>query len=509
MTDTAARADDKGVGRENDALTQRWDERGHLHLFERFGRYLAFDRGSGVVSEFDQVSWDLATRIARGEIPSEAMQSAAGSHSPAQLRSALDELTEMYVAGDIFSPDPMPQPAPRASKVSALCLMMAEDCNLRCDYCFAEPGKLGRRKRRMEWDTAQKAVDLLMGDADAKPDVSLSFFGGEPLLNFPLVVKTAEYAKSEAHKRGGSVRLAITTNVTVMNKRIRDFLADNPDLTLILSIDGGEELHDRHRRYANGRGSHRTVQRNIRALVEDERINNRRLSIRGTFINTSALLVRAVTELLELGIPDISVEPAFVKGPPLEFNSRQVEDTKRAYDELAFHCVQKAKKRQPLSFFHFQTAMSRIRFADPMLRPCGAGSGYLAVSSDGILYPCHRFVGNEAYAMGDVAGGAQETRIADLFGGMHVNKHEKCRDCWAKYHCGGGCHCHAVDFNGDIHVPYDVECELHQYRLETSAYIQAELTDGEPESAFRSREDIGSRRPEFDTAFVAGVEDLE
>jgi len=366
-----------------------------------------------------------------------------------------------------------------------------------CDYCFAGAGQFGGPTRLMSMDISKAAVDFLFHHAGPSEHVSLSFFGGEPLLNFGVLAATTDYVDNKAEELGKQVSYSITTNATLVNKKVRDFLVAHPKISLLLSVDGGQEIHNRHRKFKNGRGSFGAVSRGIAALVRDDRIDNGRLSLRGTFTGENPSLLEAVRGMVSCGLTELSLEPAVAIGAPLDITEAQIDVIKRRYDDLAHDYIEKTKAEQAYAFFHFQVAMGLIRLADPLWRPCGAGAGYLAVAADGKLYPCHRFVGDPRWLMGNVTEGVTERDISELFSQLHVNRKAKCRDCWAKYHCGGGCHRHAFESNGDILVPYDVECELLKYRLELAVYICAELSKKEAQGAERGFESLTARRPEF------------
>lgn len=473
-------------------------KRGKVHFFEKFGRLFAFDLGSGVFSELDDTAWRLALGIADGLTLDEVRRGMPGAPDGAMADEAGSELQGLITEGVLFSPDPWnARNAQRSPALSSLCLMLAEDCNLRCDYCFVTGGKPAKAKRRMAEGTAKASVDFLLAQSRETKLLHLSYFGGEPMLNFPVLVETTRYALKRAEAEGREIRFNITTNATVVNDSVQDFLAAHPAVSLLLSLDGGTEIHDRHRRFPGGKGSFEAAASTLRRLLADERIGPKRLSVRGTFTTVNQAFTRAASELLALGARDISLEPAIVKRGELEINEDNLPAIKAEYDRLAHFFLEQARSGNPFSFFHFDRAMDQISLSEPVVKPCGAGDGYLAVSYDGSLFPCHRFVGDRKFRMGDVWQGLVNPELWELFRGVEVNGKEKCRECWAKYLCGGGCHRHAAEFNGSILEPYDIECELVKWRIEIAAYIFAVLTD-EERKAIRGGFSASARhRPEF------------
>ncbi len=472
------------------------EKRGNVHLFEKFGKFFAFDPGSGVFSELDKTAWRMAVEIGAGRTLEEARRGMAATLDEEIVDEAAAEIRGLIDQEILFSLDPWTRrKVPENSPLSSLCLMLAEDCNLRCDYCFVTGGQPKRTGRRMTADTARAAVDFLLARAGGMESLHLSFFGGEPLLNFPVLAETTRYALQRAKEEGKSFQFNITTNGTIFNNAILDFLAAHLDVSLLVSLDGGAEIHDRHRRFFDGKGSFGVASSALWTLLADDRIGPKRLSVRGTFTAVNRTFTRAAEELLALGAKDISIEPAIVKGGELEITAEDLPAIKEEYDRLAQFFLERIRSGDAFSFFHFDRAMDQISLADPVVKPCGAGDGYLAVSYDGSLFPCHRFVGDKAFRMGDVWRGIINRGLRERFRKIEVNRKEKCRECWAKYLCGGGCHRHAAEFNGSLLEPYDIECELVKWRIEVAAYLYAELTEEDRKAIHASFSE--HPRPEF------------
>lgn len=472
--------------------------RGKVHVFEKFGKYFAFDIGSGVFSELDEIAWKIAAKIGGGLSLDAVRREMLLLHTSAVVDEAFSDINDLIREGVLFSPDPWHESKSdgrQSPAITSLCLMLAEDCNLRCDYCFVTSGRVSGVKRRMTHDTALASIDFLFGQSHGTQSLLLSYFGGEPLLNFPVLAATTRYAMKKAAAEGKEIRFNITTNGTILNDTILDFLAEHSEVSLLLSVDGGQETHDRHRKYHDGKGSYSAVSSALRAFREDKKIGPSRFSVRGTFTALNHDFTQAAAALIDRGVKDISIEPAIVKGNELEMTEEHLPAIKAEYDRLARFFIERAKSGDAFSFFHFNKALEHVSFSDPVIRPCGAGLGYAAVSYDGSLFPCHRFVGDVRFRMGDVRHGIVSEELSDLFRFVELNKKRKCRECWSKYVCGGGCHRHAVEFNESIYDPYHIECELMKHRMELAAYIFAVLTERERE-AIRG-EFSAPRRPEF------------
>ncbi|MCP4231237.1 MAG: SPASM domain-containing protein [bacterium] len=476
-----------------------WSDRGTVHLFEKFDKKFVLDAGSGVVIELDEVAFAVCKELNEGKTPEQINGQLSGKFGEEVVKGALKELTDFYREGDLFSNDPMQiLPERTGANVASLCLIISEDCNLRCDYCFTHGGTYGGERRLMAEDVAKDAMDFIMEASGPIKSLSFSYFGGEPLLNLPVIEKTTDYAIGKARQYGKSVRFNITTNATILDERARDFYASHPEVSALISIDGGAEINDRHRKFADKKGSFDVISRNIRAFADDRRVGPKRFSVRGTYSALNHSFTRAVDELVEMGLTEISVEPAIVQKSELEIKEEHLPSIFEEYDKLAGFYLDSIKNGRPFSFFHFQHAIDHVARAEPMFNPCGAGIGYLAVAADGLLYPCHRFVGDEDFLMGNIWDGITDYQLYDLFGKVSINLKKDCRDCWAKYHCGGGCHRHCAEFNGgDIHKPHKIECELMKYRIELGAYLYASLTDEEMNTIRETLPENVERRPEF------------
>ena len=451
-----------------------------IHMFQVGEKRFVVDVHSCVFTEIDALAWDVLETSTEATSRNEVTEALSTKYEARDVAEAIDELDFMEATGHLFTEDPLASYHAHASALSTLCLNVAQDCDLACRYCFAKGGTYGQGTARMPRDVGRKAVDFLIEHSGGLRNLTLCFFGGEPLLNFSVIQDTVAYAQRRGRESGKQFHFNITTNGTRLTREVRTFLA-RKGFSIIFSIDGPQEIQDEMRPFNDGTGSYAVVSRNLRALIEDAGKIGLNFSIRATFTRQHHDLSSIAMHLVNLGCHDISVEPAVLKHDAYEIKAPDLPAIKKAYAQFARLYLNEINNGRYFSFFHFRHTMDQAFRATRNLTQCGAGSGYLAVSSDGDLYPCHRFVGNDEYVMGDVVHGINRPDIRNYFTSAHVNNKSQCLRCWARYICGGGCHAYALEFNSDILKPYGIECELMKHRIELGAYIYAELADKYPE----------------------------
>ena len=447
-----------------------------IHLFKVEEKLFVVDVHSCVFTEIDELAWDILEKSAEKNSRDEIIETLNDKYEPNTVSEAIDELEIMESEGFLFTEDPLSSYQAHSSALSTLCLNVAQDCDLNCRYCFAKGGSYGKGPSRMSSEIAFKAVDFIIKNSGGLREITLCFFGGEPLLNYPVIRETVEYARMRSKEAGKQLRLNITTNGTRLTRDIREYLSKN-NFSVIFSIDGPKEIQDNMRPFNNGTGSYDVVSKNLRDLIEEKGNIKLDFSIRATYTRKNHDLSKISAHLVDMGCHDISIEPAVLQDDEFEIRICDLLEIKNEYSKFARYYIDEIKKGRYFSFFHFRHTMNQTHRATRYLTQCGAGSGYLAVSSNGDIYPCHRFVGNDEYLMGDIFNGIKRPEISDLFVSAHVNNKKECLQCWARYICGGGCHAYSIEFNGDILRPYRVECEIMKHRIELGAYIYAELAD--------------------------------
>lgn len=357
-----------------------------------------------------------------------------------------------------------------------MCLNIAHDCNLRCEYCFAAKGDFGRGRMLMPLEVAKKAIDFLVEKSGTRHNLEVDFFGGEPLMNFEVVKETVAYARSLEKPHNKNFRFTITTNGLLLSDDKIDFI--NREMSnVVLSIDGRREVNDRLRIRTNGGGSYDTIVPRFQKLVAT-RGKDKDYYARGTFTKYNLDFTEDVLHLVDLGFDQVSVEPV-VSDPKLSY-SIQEEDLPRVFEEyerLANTIIARKKAGEGFNFFHFMIDLNQGPCAIKRLRGCSCGNEYVAVTPEGDIFPCHQFVGEDDWKMGNVLDGSYDLERKNEFALANVYSKERCKNCWAKFYCSGGCNANNWQYEGDIHKPHEIACALEQKRLECAVMIQAALAE--------------------------------
>ena len=440
------------------------------------------ERGTGPAGQ-EAVPERAAAASAHGVGHMEDPDGAAGeSPEPEEaLYSAAEEILELAEAGALFAED-IYEPyidsfAGRPTIVKALCLHIAHDCNLACAYCFAGEGEYHGRRALMSFEVGKKALDFLVKNSGNRINLEVDFFGGEPLMNWQVVKDLVAYGRSLEQPYHKKFRFTLTTNGVLLNDEVQAFV--NREMSnVVLSIDGRKEVHDRMRPFRGGQGSYDVIVPKFQKLAESR--NQTNYYVRGTFTHNNPDFSQDVLHLADLGFEQISVEP--VVADPKEPYALREEDLpvlKAEYDRLAREILQRRKEGKGFNFFHFMIDLSGGPCAAKRLSGCGSGTEYLAVTPWGDLYPCHQFVGNEDFCLGNVDEGVLRQDIVSEFKKCNVYSREKCRNCFAKFYCSGGCAANAWNSSGDINGAYDLGCELQKKRVECAIMIKAALADEE------------------------------
>ncbi|MGI6037983.1 MAG: thioether cross-link-forming SCIFF peptide maturase, partial [Limnochordia bacterium] len=377
---------------------------------------------------------------------------------------AWDEIEALEQRGQLYGDDSAWrnwQPEPTGFK--ALCLNVAHNCNLACRYCFATTDE-----DLMPLEVAIKAVDWLVANSQDRKVLEVDFFGGEPLLNWPVVQGVVEYAQGIKDK---TFNFTLTTNGVLLTPDKMAYL-NEANIGVVLSIDGRREIHDRMRPPAHGRYS--SYERILPAFLEMARSrNHENYYVRGTFTSANLDFTEDVAHLADLGFQQISLEPVVLKDVPYALTEEHLPQICREYERLTELLLAYEQEGRTVDFFHFKVDLFTGPCLPKRLTSCGAGFEYLAVTPGGDFYPCHQFIGREGFRLGNVADGRLNETLVEEFRQAHLFNKESCPSCWARYYCGGGCHANAHLFNGDIHKPYQLGCDLHKKRLECSLYLQS------------------------------------
>ncbi len=444
-----------------------------IHKFEQNGTYILLDINSGAVHAIDSMIYDIMD-IFCGTNDDDVVSELGNKYDEIELREALSELHELMEAGELFAPDiKVPPTFRQEGVVKSLCLMVAQDCNLRCKYCFGDGGSYGGKRAIMSEEVGRAAVDYIIEHSGNRQHCEIDFFGGEPLMNFKTVKAVTEYVRQREKETGKLFKLTLTTNGMLLNNEAIKWLNDN-SISLVLSLDGRKETHDNMRPDAGGHGTYDRVLKNFKALVDSR--NGQDYYLRGTYTKENMDFTKDVLDIHDKGFDILSVEPVVLKDSPLGFTDEDMPRIREEYDRLTEAYLKRHREGNGFFFFHFNMDLSNGPCVAKRLAGCGAGHEYYAVAENGDLYPCHQFVGREGYKLGDVYNGVKNHELPQYFRESHVLNKEKCRDCWARFFCSGGCHANAELFHGDIRKPYEIGCEIQKKRLECAILVQALMT---------------------------------
>lgn len=450
-----------------------------IHKYKLLDKNIVLDVYSGAVHVVDDVMYDmldfmLEPFIAENKCPDYIADELSGKYPREEIDESYAEICELYRAGQLFAPDSYEEIAKNWNKksvVKALCLHVAHDCNLRCKYCFADTGEFHGGRCLMSAETGKKAIDFVIKSSGARKNIEIDYFGGEPLMNFGVVREITEYAKAEGEKHEKNFRFTVTTNGILLNEDIKKYINENMS-NVVLSIDGTKETNDRMRYRVDGSGSYDSIVPKFQDLAESR--NQDRYYVRGTFTAYNKDFAKDVIHLADLGFKQTSVEP--VVAPETEDYALTKEDIPvifREYEKLTEEYVKRYKEGKGFNFFHFMIDLDQGPCVVKRLSGCGAGHEYLAVAPNGDIYPCHQFVGNNDFLMGNVDSGTIDEKIKSYFEKSNIYTKEKCKNCFAKFYCSGGCCANAWNFNGDINKPYELACEFEKKRVECAIAIEA------------------------------------
>ena len=459
-----------------------------IHQYRNNGYNIVLDVNSGAVHVVDELCYDVIAHLAEGEEPDAAaldrpetleglLAALKDRYKEEEIREALEDVQELTREGRLFTRDvfePMiDQVKQRKTVVKALCLHIAHDCNRACKYCFAEEGEYHGRRALMSYEVGKKALDFLIASSGNRRNLEVDFFGGEPLMNWQVVKDLVAYGREQEKIHNKHFRFTVTTNGVLLNDEIQDFINREMD-NVVLSLDGRKEINDNMRPFRNGKGSYDLIVPKFQKLADSR--NQERYYVRGTFTRNNLDFSNDVLHFADLGFKQMSIEPVVGdESDPYAIREEDIPKICEEYDRLAKIMIQREKEGKGFNFFHFMIDLEGGPCVSKRLSGCGSGTEYLAVTPWGDLYPCHQFVGQEEFLMGNVDEGITRPEIADEFRGCSVYSKEKCRNCFAKFYCSGGCMANAYNFHGTIHEAYDIGCEMQRKRVECAIMMKAAL----------------------------------
>ena len=463
-----------------------------IHQYINNGFHIIMDVNSGSVHSVDPVMYD-AVKIAAQLVPD--MEKAAAlpkeaeekvllellsTYEEAEVREALEEIQFLIDEGELFTKDIYHDYVvdfkKRKTVVKALCLHIAHDCNLACKYCFAEEGEYHGRRALMSFEVGKKALDFLVENSGNRKNLEVDFFGGEPLMNWDVVKQLVEYVRSKEKEYNKKFRFTMTTNGVLLNDEIMEYC--NREMSnVVLSLDGRKEVNDQMRPFRNGKGSYELIVPKFQKFAKLR--GEKDYYIRGTFTRNNMDFSKDVLEFADLGFESMSIEPVVAQDEE-DYSIRQedIPAILEEYDKLAVEYIKRQKEGRGFNFFHFNIDLTQGPCVAKRLSGCGSGTEYLAVTPWGDFYPCHQFVGEEEFLLGNVDTGVTNTQIRDEFKLCNVYAKDKCRDCFARFYCSGGCAANSYNFHGSITDAYDTGCEMQKKRIECAIMIKAALAEG-------------------------------
>jgi len=449
-----------------------------IHQYKSNGYNIVMDVNSGAVHVVDDMVYDVVSLYENKDVES-IVSELRSKYDETELREAIDEVTSLKDDGQLFTED-IYEPfidgfKDRPTVVKALCLHIAHDCNLACKYCFAEEGEYHGRRALMSFETGKKALDFLVANSGNRINLEVDFFGGEPLMNWDVVKQLVEYGRSIEKEHNKKFRFTLTTNGVLLNDEVMEF-ANKEMSNVVLSLDGRKEVNDRMRPFRNGKGSYDLIVPKFKKLADSR--NQTDYYIRGTFTRDNLDFSEDIKHFADLGFKQMSIEP--VVGPedePYSIREQDLPKIMEEYDKLALEYIKRHKEGKGFNFFHFMIDLTQGPCVVKRLSGCGSGTEYLAVTPWGDLYPCHQFVGNEEFLLGNVDEGVVRKDTVEEFKGCNVYAKEKCKQCFAKFYCSGGCAANSYNFHGTINDAYDIGCEMQRKRVECSIMIKAALAE--------------------------------
>ena len=453
-----------------------------IHKYKLNGYNIVLDTNSGGVHVVDDITYDLLDNVEapfEEKCPQNVVEKLSRFYPEEDINSCYEEIVQLYNDKILFSEDDYEKFAKYsvASPVKAMCLHIAHDCNLRCEYCFASTGDFGKGRKLMTFETGKKAIDFLLEKSGDRENLELDFFGGEPLMNFEVVKQIVEYARSREKEYGKRFRFTITTNGMLLDDDKIDFI--NKEMSnVVLSIDGRKEVNDNIRKRVDGSGCYDVILPKFKKLVEKR--GDKEYYVRGTFTKHNLDFSEDVFSLYDEGFDQISVEPVVCEPEaPYALTEKELSAIFSEYERLSARILENEKHGGKFNFFHFMLDLDQGPCAIKRLRGCGCGNEYVAITPDGDIYPCHQFVGLEEYKMGNLDEGTFNLDMKAEFAESHVYTKPECKKCWAKFYCSGGCMANSYKFNHSINDTYEVSCEMERKRVECAIMIKAALADAD------------------------------
>ena len=450
-----------------------------IHQYKQGGYNIVLDVCSGAVHVVDEVAYDIIGMFesrSKEEILAAMAEKYAGRAdiTAQDLEECYAQVVSLKDAGKLFAPDTFEPMAGKlkqktAGVIKALCLHIAHTCNLNCSYCFASQGKYHGDRAVMSFEVGKRALDFLIENSGTRRNLEVDFFGGEPLMNFQVVKDLVAYARSIEKDHGKNFRFTLTTNGVLVDDEVIEW-ANRECHNVVLSLDGRKEIHDRFRVDYAGHGSWERIVPKFQKFVEAR--EGKGYYMRGTFTHANPDFLKDIQQMLDLGFNELSMEPVVcAPGDPSELTEEDLTVVMDQYEKLAALMLEKDKEGKPFTFYHYMIDLTGGPCIYKRISGCGSGTEYMAVTPWGDLYPCHQFVGEEKFKLGDIWTGVTNHAIQGEFAACNVYAHEECKDCWARLYCSGGCAANAYHSTGSVTGVYEKGCRLFRKRMECAIMV--------------------------------------
>ena len=447
-----------------------------IHKFKQGGKCFVLDVNTGAVHIVDELVYDLVddNRLRSKE---ELVADFGAKYGADVVEEAYEELQELVAEGILYTEDQYEDIAHSSmgdrDYIKAVCLNIIHACNLRCKYCFADEGEYNGHKGKMSLETAKKAIDYVVKRSGPRKNIEIDLFGGEPTMMMDTIKEIIAYARENEAKWNKRIRFTMTTNATLLTDEMMDYM-DKELENIILSIDGRKEVNDKVRIRFDGKGSYDQILPNIKKMVA-KRDKTKAHTVRGTFTRENLDFYEDVKMMVDEGFREISIEPVVLEdGHPLALRKEDLPKIFESYDKLYDELVQKKAEGKEFNFYHFKVDLNGGPCVYKRISGCGAGFEYVAITPQGEVYPCHQFVGKEEYKLGSIYDDSYNADLGMSFKKAHIYNKPKCRNCWARFYCSGGCQANNIAFNNDINNPYDIGCQMQKKRIECAIALKAE-----------------------------------
>lgn len=447
-----------------------------VHCYKNNGYNIVLDSNSGSVHAVDEVAFEVIDKYesrSKEEIILELCDKYPEITAD-DIEEIFQDIEELKKEGKLFSEDKFKDLQidikARPTQLKALCLHIAHDCNMCCKYCFAGEGEYSGDRSLMSFEVGKRALDFLIEQSGSRKNLEVDFFGGEPLLNFDVVKQLVAYARSIEKEKGKNFRFTLTTNGVLLNDEVMEW-ANKECYNVVLSLDGKKETNDRMRRTRNDKGTYDLILPKFQKMAKER--NQQGYYIRGTYTHYNTDFANDILHLADLGFEQLAMEPV-VTNPKMDYALQEsdIPKLKDQYDLLAKEMCKRNREGKGFTFFHYMIDLEGGPCIYKRISGCGVGTDYMAVTPWGDLYPCHQFVGDEKFLLGNVFDGVKNTDIVNEFKLCNVYSREACQDCFAKLYCSGGCSANAYHTTGKITGTCDMSCELHRKRVENAIMIK-------------------------------------